>query len=157
MTLALKTSVGARTGRAGLRVTGERLPKEEAIGFTAALPKSGIAGVSESDTKHPSESSNPIVRWLLSKGVSLGSLLAQLTTADHDFAQAARTASIAQVRRRLALALFTQYCSEQRLLTREVAMLLGDAQRAASEALNFLISGAASEGNHLQLQSVESK
>ena len=73
--------------------------------------------------------------------------LEQLSKMDESLAASLReTYSLVQTRRRLALTLFIDFSRDQGLSADEVATLLGDAQQAANDAMNYLITAA--KGDH---------
>lgn len=89
---------------------------------------------------------NPILEWLTAKSISMREYLQHLARMDASLADSLKdTYSLRQVRRRLALTLFIDFSHEQGLSAGEVATLIGDAQRAASDAVNFLIGAAVAE------------
>ena len=90
---------------------------------------------------------NPILEWLMQKHCSMKAYLEQLSKMDESLAASLReTYSLVQTRRRLALTLFIDFSRDQGLSADEVAALLGDAQQAANDAMNYLIMAA--KGDH---------
>lgn len=88
---------------------------------------------------------NPIVHWVLSRGNNLTSYLDHLLKFDQRLGGESGTPfTLARVRRRLSLALFLDYSRDHGLSADEMASLLDDAQRTASEAMSFLITAARS-------------
>lgn len=83
---------------------------------------------------------NPILEWLKHKPFARTEYLQHLAEMDADLSDApCQSYSLTHMRRRLALALFIDYSHDQGLSAGEVAVLLADAQRSASEAVEFLI------------------
>jgi hypothetical protein len=90
---------------------------------------------------------NPIREWLMGKA-SMGEYLQHLARMDASLADSLKdTYSLKHVRRRLALTLFIDFSHEQGLSAGEVALLIGDAQQASSDAVSFLINAAMEEAN----------
>jgi hypothetical protein len=116
----------------------------------AEMPRLGRAGLVPDAPARieslPRETRNPILEWLRRKSLSARAYLDQLSRMDEALAESLKeTYSLAQVRRRLALTLFIDFAREQGLCADEVATLLGDAQTAANDAMNYLILAARHE------------
>ncbi|MBS0196760.1 MAG: hypothetical protein JSR77_08385 [Planctomycetes bacterium] len=113
-------------------------------GISAIEPKPAVLhGVGRSRAP---QGDNPILAWLKSKAISMREYLEHLARMDANLAEALKdTYSLRHVRRRLALTLFIDFSHEQGLSAGEVAALIGDAQQAAGEAVNYLINAAAED------------
>ena len=128
-----------RIGRAGICV--EAKPPAD------ALPEPDLGDEPWSSREHrPLSARNPILEWLTAKSTSMRDYLQHLARMDASLADSLKdTYSLRHVRRRLALTLFIDFAHDQGLSAGEVATLIGDAQRAASDAVNFLIGAAVAE------------
>ncbi len=83
---------------------------------------------------------NPIVAWLLAKGMPLKAYLDSLAALDLKLAAGrGQVRSLMHARQRLALALLLDFAREQGLSIRELSLLLDDVQGAARDAMNHLI------------------
>lgn len=120
------------------------LESSRGVAEPARLGRAGLAadGPAHAELAR-SAGRNPILEWLRHKGVSMRAYLEHLSRMDESLARSLKeTYSLAQVRRRLALTLFIDFAREQGLCADEVATLLGDAQAAANDAMNYLILAA---------------
>jgi|GEM_PF-3554120 len=112
--------------------------------FQLVEPKPAV-GRAEADPPGARAASNSIVDWLRLQGRPKA-FLDHLTRVDLSLAETLRDAyRLEDARRRLSLTLFIEFAREQRLSAGEVALLIGDAQKASSDALSYLIGAALRE------------
>ena len=145
-------AAGTRTGRRtrpGVDATGPRRAAStppSAPGRNPANAALAARGLNSRAASGRDERANPIIAWLRDQRRPMREILEETAAIDASMAQGLpQSFDLRDPSRRLALTLFIQYTQSQGLSGGELALLLGDAEVATTQALNYLIGAALRE------------